>query len=303
MCVRDNRIMLGRCKSERLQEFCLNNAKIEKDSASHAVHQRKRDLRTNRERLLKDMNQIESFLSKKMGAKWFDRFRSHLSGEDPVLCSILFPDTTQVNGFNVAGKDGKTLKEDSIWTSWCDGKPAPTKVNHPIWQLSKDKRAEKRDEWEEEIKKPRREKLLEVMAEVNSITKELDELYDVSRQQYLANADIVACTTSGAARDFEMISKLNLPVLMIEEAGELLESHVLTALSPACEHLIMIGDHKQLRPKVEFYPLQKESGRGHDFNVSLFERLASILSPATLHVRWLLDILSFTLVGSAPDAH
>ena len=35
-----------------------------------------------------------------------------------------------------------------------------------------------------------------------------------------------------------------------------------------------IGDHKQLRPKVESWPLTLQSGCGHNLNVSLFERLA-----------------------------
>jgi hypothetical protein len=36
----------------------------------------------------------------------------------------------------------------------------------------------------------------------------------------------------------------------------------------------MIGDHKQLRPKCQHYPLTVESNRGFDLNRSLFERLA-----------------------------
>ncbi len=51
-------------------------------------------------------------------------------------------------------------------------------------------------------------------------------------------------------------------MVMAEEAAEILEAHT--------QHLILIGDHKQLRPKVESYNLQKESMRGHDLNMSLF---------------------------------
>jgi len=36
----------------------------------------------------------------------------------------------------------------------------------------------------------------------------------------------------------------------------------------------MIGDHKQLRPKCQHYPLAVEPNRGFDLNRSLFERLA-----------------------------
>jgi superfamily I DNA and/or RNA helicase len=43
---------------------------------------------------------------------------------------------------------------------------------------------------------------------------------------------------------------MNAGIVLVEEAGELLEAHVLTSLSPSTKHLILIGDHKQLRPKV-----------------------------------------------------
>ena len=61
-------------------------------------------------------------------------------------------------------------------------------------------------------------------------------------------------------------------MLVVEEAGEILESHVLTALGPETKQLILIGDQKQLRPKVH-HDLSVEKGDGYDLNRSLFERL------------------------------
>lgn len=42
------------------------------------------------------------------------------------------------------------------------------------------------------------------------------------------------------------------PVLamILDEATSVLEAHVLAALATTLEHLVMIGDHKQLRPQV-----------------------------------------------------
>lgn len=37
--------------------------------------------------------------------------------------------------------------------------------------------------------------------------------------------------------------------MLVEEAGEVLEAHVLTSISDKTEQLILIGDHQQLRPK------------------------------------------------------
>lgn len=73
---------------------------------------------------------------------------------------------------------------------------------------------------------------------------------------------------------------------MVEEAGEILEAHILTSLSQNTKHLVMIGDHKQLRPKIESYSLAVQSGRGYNLNVSLFERLVLSGTPhSTLAVQ------------------
>lgn len=45
-------------------------------------------------------------------------------------------------------------------------------------------------------------------------------------------------------------------MVVVEEAAEVLEAHVLSCLSPSIEHLILIGDHLQLRPKVENYQVR-----------------------------------------------
>ena len=44
--------------------------------------------------------------------------------------------------------------------------------------------------------------------------------------------------------------------VLVEEAAEIVEPHVIAALPPTAKQLIMIGDHQQLRPKVNSYSLQ-----------------------------------------------
>ncbi len=45
-------------------------------------------------------------------------------------------------------------------------------------------------------------------------------------------------------------------IVVVEEAAEVLEAHVLAALAPQTQHLILIGNHEQLRPKTEMYELR-----------------------------------------------
>jgi superfamily I DNA and/or RNA helicase len=42
-------------------------------------------------------------------------------------------------------------------------------------------------------------------------------------------------------------------VLLIEEAGQVLEAHVIGSLVQSIEHVIMIGDPFQLRPTISNY--------------------------------------------------
>ena len=59
---------------------------------------------------------------------------------------------------------------------------------------------------------------------------------------------------------------------MVEEAAEVLEAHIITSLTKGCQHLILIGDHQQLRPKPAVYELAKK----YKLDVSLFERMMKV---------------------------
>src|SRR5947207_13306329 len=101
------------------------------------------------------------------------------------------------------------------------------------------------------------------------------KINEISMETYLTimrQKRIIACTTTAAAKYVQSLQSIAPGVLLVEEAGEILESHILTALGPDTKQLILIGDHKQLRPKVH-YDLSVEKGDGYDLNRSLFERL------------------------------
>ena len=66
-------------------------------------------------------------------------------------------------------------------------------------------------------------------------------------------------TTTGAAIYQELLNKLRAPVVFVEEAAEVLESNLLATLTPHVKHLVLIGDHKQLKPKVRFIHVHTSS--------------------------------------------
>jgi superfamily I DNA and/or RNA helicase len=69
----------------------------------------------------------------------------------------------------------------------------------------------------------------------------------------MERATVIALTTTAAARYYNTLSQLRPTITIIEEAAEVLEAHIITALSRHCEHVILIGDHKQLEPNLQHY--------------------------------------------------
>ena len=91
----------------------------------------------------------------------------------------------------------------------------------------------------------------------------------------------------GAAKFRKLVQRLRPRITIVEEAAKVMESHIVTSLTPGCQHLILIGDHQQLRPNPTVYDLAK------NFNpdVSLFENgeeWNAILSTtfAASHATW-----------------
>ncbi|RLN44189.1 hypothetical protein BBJ29_003229 [Phytophthora kernoviae] len=114
---------------------------------------------------------------------------------------------------------------------------------------------------------------------------------EIAKQQadveMLQRVQIIGMTTTGVAKNQKKIAAVAPRVVICEEAGEVLEAQLMTCLSPACQQLVLIGDHKQLRPHIADYNLSVESAIGKRFalDVSLFERL---VAPASGLPFWML---------------
>lgn len=91
----------------------------------------------------------------------------------------------------------------------------------------------------------------------------------VEDQNVMSTCLVVGMTTSCAASRQTILKNLKPSVVIVEEAAEVLEAHVVVSLTGDVEHLIMIGDHQQLRPNPAVYDLAKN----YHLDVSLFERL------------------------------
>ncbi|XP_043397834.1 NFX1-type zinc finger-containing protein 1 [Chelonia mydas] len=111
-----------------------------------------------------------------------------------------------------------------------------------------------------------------LVAKLEEYEKKAAQLAEFTFQEdlrVLKRSRVIGMTTTGAAKYRKLLQKIQPHTVIVEEAAEILEAHVLTCLTPACKHLILIGDHQQLRPKPADYTLEKKYFLG----ISLFERM------------------------------
>ena len=189
-----------------------------------------------------------------------------------LLCQFALPQSTP--GFQVVGPTGKELKPDDIWYRWkTGGDPYPGMHGGTLWALAPVKRETLLRAWLNELKQAEAERCAGKMKEHQRLTKMRNEIRNLDDRRVLEQARVIGCTTHGAATRKEMLQLAGAKILIVEEAAEVLEAHVLTSIGRSIEHIIMIGDHKQLRPKVDCYKLRIEAGKGYGLNRSLFERM------------------------------
>ncbi|KAG6919535.1 hypothetical protein DXG01_005125 [Tephrocybe rancida] len=161
-----------------------------------------------------------------------------------------------------AGRDGGIFKDDDII------RQAPG-----IWAMSSPARQELVKQWTTAIDEEQITAIYDNAKFYNKCQGDIGRHLAEKDTEVLRNKRIIGCTTTAAAKYSDNLHAASPDVLLVEEAGEILESHVLTALAEKTSQLILIGDHKQLRPKVNNYELTVEKGEGYDLNRSLFERL------------------------------
>lgn len=124
-----------------------------------------------------------------------------------------------------------------------------------VWRMPIHRRRELWKEWEEVIIKETVTEYCSVANKYNQIQEKLRRAQSGDMVKLLSSKRIVGCTTTAAAKYCEDIQAFNPNVLLVEEAGEILESHVLTSLGPEASQIILIGDHKCEPPNT--YPRYK----------------------------------------------
>ena len=201
-----------------------------------------------------------------------------LPGDVDFFGAFTVPEST--DGTQIVGKRGKAIGPLYLIEQWCAGRDRGifssakmTNAETKIWRIPGKTKQTLLGQWKAAILEEQVSELCKITAEYTKTQSDLDQAFKTKNVDVIMSKRVIGCTTTAAAKYSHELRAARRDVLLVEEAGEILESHVLTALGEKTTQLILIGDHKQLRPKVANYDLTVEKGEGYDLNRSLFERL------------------------------
>ncbi len=171
---------------------------------------------------------------------------------------------------------GKATSSSYLVDRWVRGQNAGVfqstvgKEFENIWNMDISARKACHQTWTRDFFMEQAGMLQSVIDEYNESYEQFSNVRDQKHADIIGRRRIIGCTTTAAAKYTKELLGARPGIILVEEAGEILESHVLTALSSNTKHLVLIGDHQQLRPKVNNYALTIEKGDGYDLNKSLF---------------------------------
>lgn len=130
--------------------------------------------------------------------------------------------------------------------------------------------------WTEQIRVELADQVFETVKRADQLRQQLTNIHDDIDRRVLQKADVIGITTTGLAKRMAVLRHVKCKVVICEEAAEVMEPHMISALLPSVEHFIQIGDHEQLRPQIKNYSLSLESEKGafYQLDRSQFERLS-----------------------------
>ncbi|CAH1789707.1 unnamed protein product [Owenia fusiformis] len=138
-----------------------------------------------------------------------------------------------------------------------------------LWRMNYTDRWKLYRHWVRKYRIAKKENIRESEKAYERLTKQMVEIRMEEDIAVMNNATVIAMTTSGAARYQNALQRISPRIVVVEEAAEVLEAHIVANLSNGCQHLILIGDHKQLRPNPTVYKLATR----YNLEVSFFERM------------------------------
>jgi hypothetical protein len=182
----------------------------------------------------------------------YKNMAEHLEFDDPEAFEALrVPYFKDSDGMTLVEKGGHEIKPHYLMDRWKRGLDAGIfkgKFLDPDlqkkWEIPKKTRETLWRTWEESVLQEDVKRFCELAQTYNKVQDELYTAQSTNMIPLLRTKRVLGCTTTAAAKYCGVIQTFNPNVLLVEEAGEILESHILTAMGPETSQIVLIGDHK-----------------------------------------------------------
>ena len=154
-------------------------------------------------------------------------------------------------GMRRVGRRGRAVGETYLLDQWSRGwdagvlrDAANVRETPGVWAMPAADRRARVAEWQDAIVREHVEALADLGKIFNGYQERLAAKFAETDLVTLLGKRVIGCTTTAAAKYSEQLRQVLPEVVIVEEAGEILESHVLTALGEETRRLVLIGDHK-----------------------------------------------------------
>ena len=171
---------------------------------------------------------------------------------------------------------GETLSFSEPWTGREQpGRPKDNwesilRTTSDLWQIAPESRGPLYRHMQQRVKETMTGKMRQLAAQYAKRVTELKIGKWEVDTNYLKESNIIGCTATGIAKYRALLHSLQPKIVLIEEAAETLEAQITAACFDSLEHLILVGDHQQLRGRCNERELE---GEPWFLDVSMFERL------------------------------
>ncbi|SAM02230.1 hypothetical protein [Absidia glauca] len=144
-----------------------------------------------------------------------------------------------------------------------------------LWPLAVRLKAHKR--WAAIRNRTIEQEIQAIILQYNQVSAEIHKQSILNDAKLCRANRVVGMTSMAASKYHDLLEEIKPTIVVVEEAAEMLESQIFTAFVPSLQHLVLIGDHQQVRPSTAVRALSEQ----HHLSVSLFERLVKNELPYT----------------------
>lgn len=196
---------------------------------------------------------------------------SEMDDDDAITPEMSFRSKNNSNEWEIQGRQKRSMKKNLKHQLRLNDSMNDTEVSQirDIWNLSSENKWRLYRYWIFQYCNIIHRKIDQNEEEFKNACKAHLEIQMQEDKDIMKHATVIGMTTTCAAKYQPVLKELGPRIIVVEEAAEVLEAHVITTLSKQCEHLILIGDHQQLKPNPTVYKL----AQNFNLDLSLFERM------------------------------